>query len=512
MGWFDSLLGGSPSGGVLAGVPAQTPPKWATGLGLFGAALQDAGASLDGKGAPSDHLQKIAGTMRAQQILQALNSTDPATRQQAYAAYTAMGGDAKPFQQAQAAQATPGLMSNLQAHNVSVDPVSGQLPSGDTVQGGGFNFNTPAMSLPEALNASGSPELQSQYAPELIKQQIENQNKAMTTLAPSDAQAAGFRPGAVVQRDAFGNLKVAQASDVKSGDAMKQTLQEKIDEARQVPMTAAQRASNAIAAGNLGVARENLNLKKGGALDDETVDFMAGQILAGDKSAFQNLGRGAQGAQNIVRLRQAVTQKAKAMSIGGSGLAAINAEFSGLQAGERTLGTRTANVEMAATETQNLIPIALAASDKVNRTQYPTLNKILMAAEKGTGDENVVRLGVSVNGLVNTYARAISPTGNPTVSDKDHAREILEAAWSKGQFRAGVDQMNMEIAAARKSPGSVRGEFRAAISGGPSGTAAVPDAPSRAAGPLPSPQSLPRVKTPGTMKIRTYNPATGRLE
>lgn len=236
------------------------------------------------------------------------------------------------------------------------------------------------------------------------------------------------------------------------------------------------KAAQAPAWANVQIARDKLKSVESGKIDPDTIDFMASQVLAGDKSPFQNLGRGTQGAENIAALRNRVMTQAKARGLGGADLAALNAEFAGLQAGERTLGTRTANVEMASTEAQQLIPLALSASKAVSRTQYPTINSVVMAAQEGTGDENVVRLGVAVNGLVNTYARAISPTGTPTVSDKDHAREILNKAWSSGQFSAGVDQMQKEIAAARKSPGAVRGEFRGAISGNASGAAAVPDA------------------------------------
>lgn len=232
---------------------------------------------------------------------------------------------------------------------------------------------------------------------------------------------------------------------------------------------------------NVDLAKQRLDMQQKGIIDPDTLGFMADQVLAGDKSPFTNIGRGAQGAENLSSLRAEVMRRAKARNLGGADLASLNAEFAGLQAGERTLGNRTANIEMAASEAQNLMPIALAASKAVPRTQYPTLNKIIMAAEQGTGDENVVKLGVAVNGLVNTYARAISPTGNPTVSDKDHAREILDKAWSSGQFEAAVGQMSKEIAAARKSPGQVRGEFRSAISGRPGGYAAVPDAPGSAA-------------------------------
>lgn len=194
--------------------------------------------------------------------------------------------------------------------------------------------------------------------------------------------------------------------------------------------------------------------------------FMAEQYLAGDRTVVSNLGRGAQGGENILRFRQAIHRVAKEKGMSGSAVAAKIAEFEGIKAGERTLGNRTANIEMAVTEAQQMAPLALQASEGVDRTKFPALNAVIQAAERGTGDENVVRLGVATNSLINIYARAISPTGVPTVSDKDHARELLSSAWSKGQYRAGVDQLMKELAAARKAPGKVREEFREAVTGG----------------------------------------------
>ena len=211
--------------------------------------------------------------------------------------------------------------------------------------------------------------------------------------------------------------------------------------------------------------------------DAETIDFMAGQALTGDRSVFTNLGFGGAGQANRASLRNAITKKAAKLGYTGADLAALNAEFAGLMAGERTLGVRTSNIEMAVTEAQQLAPLALQASAAVNRTQFPSLNSIILAGERQTGDPNAVRLGIATNSLINVYARAISPTGVPTVSDKDHARELLSAAWSQGQFAAGVDQLNKELEAARKSPGQVRGAFRSAISGGKENEAPVPDAP-----------------------------------
>lgn len=195
-------------------------------------------------------------------------------------------------------------------------------------------------------------------------------------------------------------------------------------------------------------------------LTDDDLKFMARQYLAGDKSVLQNLGRGAQGARDVVALRRAIRTEAEEKGMKPDEVASTIAEFEGLKAGERSLGTRTAQAGMAVNEASQFADLALQASNAVDRTKYPSFNKILQAAEKGTGDPNIVRFGAYNNSLINAYARAISPSGTPTVSDKDHAREMLATAFSKGQYAAVVDAMKKEMAAAQKSPSMVREEFR----------------------------------------------------
>lgn len=203
-------------------------------------------------------------------------------------------------------------------------------------------------------------------------------------------------------------------------------------------------------------------LKNGGdaLLDEDTIRAMAEQYRAGDTSVLQNLGRGAQGAENIVKLRQEVVRQNKEAGVSGAEQALRNAEMFGVKASQRSIGTKGANIEMAATEFNQVIPVVQAASRAVSRTNYPDLNKIILAGQERTGDPNVVRFGGGVNTLVNLYARAISPTGVATVSDKDHAREILNKAWSTGQFDAAVGMMQQEIEAALRSPEKVRDEMR----------------------------------------------------
>ena len=90
-----------------------------------------------------------------------------------------------------------------------------------------------------------------------------------------------------------------------------------------------------------------------------------------------------------------------------------------------------------------------------------------MAWQKGTGDPKAVEMGAAVNAVINTYAKAIAGGQPATVSDKDHAREVLEAAFSQTQFDAALAILKREIEGARKAPGQVKQEFRDLAGGTP---------------------------------------------
>lgn len=220
----------------------------------------------------------------------------------------------------------------------------------------------------------------------------------------------------------------------------------------------------------LAMRREALNSRLQGdpnaALQPEDLKFMAQQYLAGDRTVLQNLGRGVQGSKNIVALRNEVRKQAEEQGLTGRDLAASVAEFEGVKAGERSLGARTAQAGMAVNEASQFADIALQTSQKVPRSQFVPANRALNAWRTNTGDPAIVQLGAATNSLINAYARAVSPTGTPTVSDKEHAREMLNNAQTPEQYAAVIGIMKREMAAAQQSPGQVRSEFREAVTRG----------------------------------------------
>jgi hypothetical protein len=142
------------------------------------------------------------------------------------------------------------------------------------------------------------------------------------------------------------------------------------------------------------------------------------------------------------------------------------AEYQGTVAGERTLGTRTANASMAVNELLPMIGQARDAMAQVSRSGFLPIGKLQQAYEHNTNDPALRTANAAVNAVINTYARAISPIGVPTDSDKNHAREMLSTAYDQASFNAVLDQMEREAQAALKSPEQTRREFRSTITHG----------------------------------------------
>jgi hypothetical protein len=154
----------------------------------------------------------------------------------------------------------------------------------------------------------------------------------------------------------------------------------------------------------------------------------------------------------------------------------FNSQNAAQSTGARTLATRASMLELASNEALTLIPRVKDTSEKVDRTQYPSLNSIILKAKQGTGDPNVVRFGIAASSLVTTYARVLKPNGQITEGDTARAQDILDKAWSKGQIDAALDQMQIEIKAAQDALKKTQTEMN--TRGGGDQQSATPQQPS----------------------------------
>lgn len=200
-------------------------------------------------------------------------------------------------------------------------------------------------------------------------------------------------------------------------------------------------------------------------LDQESRTRIAQQFLRGDKSGLQNLGRGRQGAANLVAIQNEITAQAKALGMTGDDIAARVAEFEGVKAGFRTAGTASARIENAAAEAGELAPLALTASRDVVRSGFLPFGKAQIMFDTQTNDPALRRFATANVGLATAYAAAMARGGKPTVSDMEHSRELLSTAASQPAYEATVQQMQAEIAAAQRAPKTVRQGLTDSITG-----------------------------------------------
>ncbi len=201
----------------------------------------------------------------------------------------------------------------------------------------------------------------------------------------------------------------------------------------------------------------------GGATLQDTVDFYTDMALRGNFAWKTGLSRSSGGSALILAVEKNMPKRAKALGLTANDVAMRMAEFGGIQSEERAIGTRAGQIGMAANEANNMADIVLQNSKKFQRTKYPPVNAALAAYREKTGDPAVVSYGAALNSFINAYARAINPTGTPTVYDKSHATEVLSRALNQTQLEAAIATLKQEMQAAQQAPAetraSIRGEF-----------------------------------------------------
>jgi hypothetical protein len=200
-------------------------------------------------------------------------------------------------------------------------------------------------------------------------------------------------------------------------------------------------------------------------IDPKRMSFMVDQALKGDTTVYQNLGRGKQGAANLLALRGAVADEAQKRGLTGADLAAINADYQGQKAGLRSASQISAKVENAGAEADQLAPLAIEAGRNVARSGFLPFGRAQVMFNNQTNDPDMNKFATANIGLATAYAGAMARGGKATVTDNEHARELLSTAKSQQAYEAIVSQMQQEIAAAKRAPKQVRDNLRNDISG-----------------------------------------------
>jgi hypothetical protein len=85
---------------------------------------------------------------------------------------------------------------------------------------------------------------------------------------------------------------------------------------------------------------------------------------------------------------------------------------------------------------------------------------MVQAVQKGSSSPELASFVAATNSLVNSYVRAVSPSGVPTDSMREHAYSMLNAAQGPEAYKAVIETMKQEMGAALSAPSQVKKELR----------------------------------------------------
>lgn len=434
--------------------------------GIFddlGQGLQNAGAALNP--------QVMAG-LQQQRAQQAAALARQREQQQAMVATAIQTGAMDPS--AAAGFGLPeGLRPNAQTQERQVqmqaDQVAAQI-AGPLLQKGDYEGALAAVvGIPGAAN--------SQFVQRLETIVSRRQQKPMQSVAPGHGIPDPNNPGQWIVP-----VPVADKGKVEPTSAFAKELK---DAGIEPDSAEGKRLWNARLARETAPTNTMIKVAGGGgggggnndALTPEDTSFMAKQYLAGDRTVMQNLGRGVQGSKNIIALRKAIREEAKAAGMTPEHVAIKIAEFEGLKAGERTAGTREAQLGFAAHELEQFIPLAEAAGAKVPRTGFKPINQLIQLGENQWSPEQAAFVAAN-RSVINAFS-LVASRGAQTVHNVVEAENMLNTAFSHDAYKAVLKQLDVETKAALRAPKMVR-EDLADRGGRAAGAPAAPAAPAPA--------------------------------
>jgi hypothetical protein len=162
-----------------------------------------------------------------------------------------------------------------------------------------------------------------------------------------------------------------------------------------------------------------------------------------------NMGRGIQGNQQATTIRQRAVEQE--INEGGNPAdwpnrwQQFHAQGVGMSAGERTRATREENLKLILRAADAAIPAALEQSEKVGRTGWVPLNRIVQAGQVAASDPALRAFGMANLQLAEHWARAMNPQGVMRESDRDKALAFLSTADSPSTYRRLVRQLQTQI-------------------------------------------------------------------
>jgi hypothetical protein len=122
----------------------------------------------------------------------------------------------------------------------------------------------------------------------------------------------------------------------------------------------------------------------------------------------------------------------------------------------RAAGTQAGRTEAGVVAFEQTVPLAQAASDAVPRGKWFPINQIVQKGLQASGNVAYKKFYNANEAAITEYALAIGRGGGVTVYAQQRAAHILNTADSPQAYRAGLEQLQAEVAAVEKAPVIVR--------------------------------------------------------
>lgn len=195
------------------------------------------------------------------------------------------------------------------------------------------------------------------------------------------------------------------------------------------------------------------------SIDDKTATLLANRVLMGDTKALTGLGRGAQGAANILKIHKMASDIADERGLDAKGILDNVARQAQTVSSARALGTKETHFGVAEKAMEESLPLAQAASDNVPRSDWIHLNKLVQAGQTEHANPLLKRFLIATDTAAKDYARTINPTGALRESDIEYARKILSTADGPEAYTAALDQLRQEAGVMHRAIQRQKGEL-----------------------------------------------------
>lgn len=200
-------------------------------------------------------------------------------------------------------------------------------------------------------------------------------------------------------------------------------------------------------------AKQVVNVNAGGDAGvgptAETREMDAWRYMT-DGTLPANMGRGVQGAAQATQIRNDASKLAKDMGMDVSEIRIAQlTNKNGIQAMGQLAKARAQILQFEKTANSNA-DLALAGSEKVDRTGVPLFNKWLQAGRTAVaGDTDATLFNTANETFVNEYAKVMSGgygAAATTEGAQARAHNILNTAQTQETYRENIKQLKMEMA------------------------------------------------------------------